>query len=116
MWIIKHHNIVLICAVALSITTACTTSPANNATSPVDKHARNMAASCAGCHGVNGYSAGGMPPLAGMEKSVFVTTMKGFKSGALVSTVMGKHAKGFNDEEIELLGHFFAAQAKPASK
>lgn len=78
----------------------------------VDMHARNLAASCAACHGTNGQSVGGAPVLAGLEKSLFVMQMKDFKSGARPSTVMHHHAKGYTDEEFEKMAEFFAAQKR----
>lgn len=78
----------------------------------VDKHARNLAGSCAACHGTNGHSAGGTPVLAGMDKAMFVGAMKDFKSGARPATVMHQHAKGYSDEEYALLAEFFAAQKR----
>ena len=78
----------------------------------VDAHARNLAASCAACHGTNGHSAGGTPSLAGMDKALFVNHMKEFKSGARTSTVMQNHAKGYTDEEFGKLADFFAAQKR----
>jgi len=78
----------------------------------VDNHPRNMAASCAACHGTNGHSVGGMPVLAGMDKALFVRAMKDFKSGARPATVMHHHAKGYTDEEFDLLADYFAAQKR----
>lgn len=78
----------------------------------VDTHSRNLAASCAGCHGTNGHSAGGAPVLAGIDKKLFVSQMKDFKSGARTGTVMHHHAKGYSDEEFEKMGEFFAAQKR----
>ncbi|MBK9161212.1 MAG: class I cytochrome c [Nitrosomonadales bacterium] len=77
-----------------------------------DKHSRNIAASCSACHGTDGYSEGGMPVLAGMDKALFVAQMKDFKSGARPATVMHQHAKGYSDEEIGILADFFAAQKR----
>ncbi len=76
------------------------------------KHARNLAASCTACHGSNGNSEGGMPVLAGLDKVLFVTQMKDFKSGARPATVMHQHAKGYTDEEFQLLAEYFAAQKR----
>jgi len=78
----------------------------------VDKHARNLAASCSACHGTGGNSEGGMPVLAGLDKVLFVNQMKDFKSGARPATVMHQHAKGYTDEEFELLADFFSAQKR----
>ncbi|MCR4304524.1 MAG: cytochrome C [Gallionella sp.] len=78
----------------------------------VDKRARDLAASCAACHGTNGKSAGGFPVLASLDKGYFVAQMKDFKSGARPATVMHQMSKGFTDEEFELMGGFFAAQKR----
>lgn len=78
----------------------------------VNKHARGLAASCSACHGTDGNSEGGMPELAGLDRMLFITSMKEFKSGARPATVMHQHAKGYTDEEFELLADFFAAQKR----
>ena len=103
MKINKQQTTVIICAALLSLTTAC-------ATRTADKHARNMAASCAACHGTNGHSVGGAPVLAGLDQAYFISQMKDMKSGARPTTVMNKHAKGYSDEEIAKLAAYFAAQ------
>jgi cytochrome c553 len=72
--------------------------------------ARNVAASCAACHGTNGVSAGGMPALAGMSKPDLVRKMQDFKSGRAPSTIMGQIAKGYSDEQIDLVAGYFAMQ------
>ncbi|MDD4911843.1 MAG: hypothetical protein PHP57_06065 [Sideroxydans sp.] len=99
----KRIIFALTCAVAMAL-------PVFDAQAEVDKHARNLAGSCAACHGTNGSNKSGMPILAGMDKALFVTALKEFKSGARPATVMQHHAKGYTDEEFELLADFFAAQ------
>lgn len=86
--------------------------PLASAHAEVDKRARSLSASCAACHGTNGKSAGGMPVLAGLDKTYFVTQMKDFKSGARPATVMHHHASGYTDEEFEKMAEFFAAQKR----
>ena len=71
---------------------------------------RNLAATCTGCHGTNGRSDGGIPGLAGLQKAYIVNAMKEFKAGTRQATVMHQHAKGYTDEQIELMAEFFAAQ------
>lgn len=83
-----------------------------SASADVSTHARNMAASCAACHGTNGNSVGGTPILTGLDKSLFVKQMQDFKTGARPATVMHQHAKGYTTDEIELLGDFFSAQKR----
>lgn len=102
---IKQHLFVITCVVGIAL-------PATEAQAAVDNHARNLAASCAACHGTNGHSAGGTPVLAGMDKTLFVGSMKDFKSGARPATVMHQHAKGYTDEEFGLLAEYFAAQKR----
>jgi sulfide dehydrogenase cytochrome subunit len=66
---------------------------------------------CAGCHGTYGVSNGpSIPTLAGMSKAYLVETMEGYKSGDIPSTIMGRLAKGYSDEEIKLMGDYFSKQ------
>jgi cytochrome c553 len=71
---------------------------------------RNMAAACASCHGTNGNSVGGMDPLAGMPKAELIKKMSDFRSGAKPATVMHQLAKGYTDQQIEMIANFYAAQ------
>ena len=73
-------------------------------------HIRSLAASCAACHGTNGNSSGNAAKLAGMGKVYFVTQMQAFKSGERASTVMHRHVKGLNPQEISDLAEYFSAQ------
>lgn len=65
---------------------------------------------CAGCHGTNGLSLSPMPRIAGFNEKFLVTTMKNFQSGEQFSTIMGRLAKGYTDEELAGMAKFFAAQ------
>ncbi len=66
---------------------------------------------CAGCHGTYGASNGpSIPTLAGMSSAYLVETMQGYKSGEVPSTIMGRLAKGYTDEEFTLMGEYFAKQ------
>ncbi|MGZ8262111.1 MAG: c-type cytochrome [Methylotenera sp.] len=80
-------------------------------------HVRSLAASCAACHGTNGNSTGKAAKLAGMDKGKFVTQMHAFKSGERAATVMHRHAKGLNSQEIDDLAVYFSTQTprQPAS-
>ena len=71
---------------------------------------RAWAASCAGCHGTNGASIGGMPAIAGQDREKLLTALKEFKEGVRPATVMHQHAKGYTDEELALLASYFASQ------
>ena len=76
--------------------------------------ARNLAASCANCHGTNGQARGEMRPLAGLAAARIIAAVADFKSGAQPATIMQQIAKGYTDEQIKLVAGYFAAQpAKP---
>jgi sulfide dehydrogenase cytochrome subunit len=80
----------------------------NQSTTP--NAGRNLAAACAGCHGTNGQSQPGMPPLAGMPREYVSQQLKEFRDGKRPSTVMQKIARGYTDEQINLIAAYFAAQ------
>ena len=68
---------------------------------------------CANCHGTGGVSVGDVESLAGKPREETVRKLQEFKSGARPATIMHQLAKGYTDEQIELLAGWFAAQ-KPA--
>ncbi len=72
--------------------------------------ARDLAATCANCHGTNGQARGEMKPLAGRPAAATITLMAEYKSGALPATVMHQIAKGYTDEQIKLIANYLAAQ------
>jgi cytochrome c553 len=72
--------------------------------------ARNLAATCANCHGTNGKSLGGMESLAGVEKDKLVDKLKEFRSGAKPATIMHQISKGYSEEQLDLIAAWFAAQ------
>jgi sulfide dehydrogenase cytochrome subunit len=51
-----------------------------------------------------------MPTLAGFPTEHTQDMMKQFRSGERPSTIMGRIAKGYTDEEIVAMSNFFAAQ------
>jgi len=79
-------------------------------------HIRTLAASCAACHGTNGNAIpsgnalAGNAVLAGMDKNYFTAQMLAFKNGERQATVMHRHAKGLQVDEINQLAAYFSAQ------
>lgn len=66
---------------------------------------------CAGCHGTYGASSGpATPSIGGISAVYFEEVMQGFKSGEVKSTIMGRIAAGYSDEEIKLMGEFYSKQ------
>ncbi len=72
---------------------------------------RNLAATCANCHGTNGQARGDSKPLAGVSAEKIVAAIADFKSGAQPATIMHQIAKGYTDDQIQLIAAYFAAQA-----
>jgi cytochrome c553 len=83
------------------------------ATAPDMVLARNLAATCANCHGTNGNARGDMKPLAGMPADKLIAIMADYRAGNLPATIMHQIVKGYTDDQIKLIAAYFAAQ-KPA--
>jgi cytochrome c553 len=78
-------------------------------------HIQTLAASCGACHGAKGNSLGGTPVLAGLNKQYFVNQMIAFRKNERDSTVMHRHAKGLNLDEINQLAVYFFEQKRTPS-
>lgn len=83
------------------------------AQSPDPNLARNLAATCANCHGTQGVSQGGTVTLAGMAKETMISKMQEFKSGARPASIMQQLSKGYSDEQVALIAGWFAEQKAP---
>jgi sulfide dehydrogenase cytochrome subunit len=68
------------------------------------------AAACSGCHPATRSVDTSVTRLIGRTPADLVTAMQGFKSGQLTSTVMGRIAKGFSDDEIKAIAEWYGAQ------
>jgi len=69
---------------------------------------RYVAATCANCHGTLGRSSGAMPGLAGLQKPYFLEQMRLFRDGKRPATIMHQLAKGYSEQQLELLAEYFA--------
>ena len=69
-----------------------------------------LSASCAGCHGTDGRSPGAIPGISGKPAEFIRVSLEDFRSGKRKSTVMGRHAKGYSDEEIMLIADYLGRQ------
>jgi len=68
------------------------------------------AASCSGCHASNPAAETPVPQITGRNADEMVAAMAEFRSGAKPSTVMGRIAKGFTDDEMRPIAAWLAAQ------
>lgn len=71
---------------------------------------RNLAATCANCHGTNGKSVGGNEALAGVPAEKIMQKLKEFRSGEKPATIMHQISKGYTEEQLQLIAAYFAAQ------
>ena len=96
----------LVCALLLAAPLAATAQDANSG--------RNLAATCAICHGTDGRPVPTAPviPLAGVPRDFIAAQMRAFRDGKQPATVMHQIAKGYSDQQIDALAAWFAAQKR----
>ena len=69
-----------------------------------------LANSCEGCHGSDGNSHGpAIPTIAGMSRNYLVEALEEFRDDETKSTIMGRIAKGYTDDEIKSMAAYYAA-------
>ncbi len=105
------HRHVGIAALAASVLLAATPARAQAPQAHQDPNlARNLAATCANCHGTNGQARGDMKPLAGMPADKLLAMLADYRSGAQPATIMHQIVKGYTEPQLQLIAGFFAAQ------
>jgi len=65
--------------------------------------------SCAACHGTDGKSPGAIPAINGKSSQFISQSLHEFREGKRLATVMGRHASGYTDEEIQLIADYFSS-------
>jgi cytochrome subunit of sulfide dehydrogenase len=101
-------------ALALIASTPGLTQAQAQAQGPDPLLARNLAATCANCHGTNGQATNAIKPLAGLPADRLLAVLADFRSGTQTATVMHQIAKGYSDDQLRLIAGYFAAQkARP---
>jgi cytochrome c553 len=78
--------------------------------------ARNLAATCANCHGTNGQARGEMKPLAGLTAEKIIAMLNDYRNGNQPATIMHQIAKGYTDAQIKLIAEYYAAQPAQLAK
>lgn len=81
-----------------------------SAQTPYPNTGRDLAASCAICHGTSGVNAGGMPNLAGQHKDYLVRQLHDFRDGKRPATIMHQISKGLTEAQIDAVAGYWAAQ------
>lgn len=72
-----------------------------------------IAATCYTCHGTHGVSPSDIPSIDFIPAERMTKMLKTYKDGTRHSTVMGRHASGYTDEEIlEVANHLANLQKK----
>ena len=71
--------------------------------------ARDLAAGCTVCHGVDGRAHGSMPSLAGRGRADIVQQLKEFKDGKRAGTIMPQIARGYSDEQFDAIAGYFTS-------
>ncbi len=69
-----------------------------------------LSGECVGCHQLSGQQTGGIPRIVGLQESVFIGALTGYKTGKRDNPVMRNIAGRLTDEDIAALAAFFAAQ------
>ena len=80
-------------------------------TAPDMRAAAVLAANCSNCHGTAGVSPGAVPGLAGKPKDFIVQQMAAFRNGQRSATIMHQLAKGYTEQQTELMAEYFSRQA-----
>ncbi|MCK5876810.1 MAG: cytochrome c4 [Candidatus Marithrix sp.] len=67
---------------------------------------------CISCHGPAGSSVGpANPSIAGtMEADDFVSSMQDYKDDKVPSTIMGRIARGYSDNDFKVMADYFSGQ------
>ncbi len=68
-----------------------------------------LASSCSGCHGSFEGLSTGIPRIQGLPEAAIVSALHAFRSGERPSTVMGRIAKGYTEDEIRQLAAYYSA-------
>lgn len=71
---------------------------------------RNVAATCANCHGTDGKARDATPVLAGVPADKLLQMLADFKSGKQAATIMHQIVKGYTDEQLRQAAAYFAQQ------
>lgn len=67
-----------------------------------------IANTCFTCHGTHGVSPSSIPSIDFIPAGRMIEILRAYKTGQRYSTVMGRHATAYSDEEIVEVANFLA--------
>ena len=67
-----------------------------------------LASTCFSCQGTDGKSAGSIPAINGIPADSLRRSLHEFRDGRRPATVMDRHAKAYNDEEIASMADYLS--------
>ena len=74
---------------------------------------RTIGSACFGCHGAAGANETSIPPvIVGVPAQFIVKSLQEFRDGTRSSTIMGRIARGYSDEEIDAVASYVASLAR----
>lgn len=75
--------------------------------------ARSLAATCTACHGPDGKSvAAEAVSIAGLPREHIASQMRAFRDGARPSTIMQQIARGYSEQQIDLIADYFSRKTR----
>ncbi len=74
-----------------------------------------LAAQCFLCHGTEGKSETNVVTLNGLPRDFIAKSMKDFRGGQKLGTIMPRISKGYSDVEIDALAAYFSGGGASAS-
>jgi sulfide dehydrogenase cytochrome subunit len=69
-----------------------------------------LARTCNNCHGDGSSAGGAMPSIGGQSEAYLKMVLLQWKNGERYSATMGRLIKGYSDEQLTALAHYFSQQ------
>ncbi|MDP2827104.1 MAG: c-type cytochrome [Sulfuricellaceae bacterium] len=73
---------------------------------------RLLASNCFQCHGTNGRAVSGFESLAGESAAEIYKEMKEMQRDPAGENIMHVHARGYTDQELQLIADYFSKQPR----
>ena len=67
-----------------------------------------IASMCNTCHGTDGSGSKSIPALNDLDAGEIEETMQAFQSGEEDSTIMNRHATGYNEAQLQAVADYYA--------